>query len=240
MTMNYSKISNFAASFLFTKRCRFCRRLIDIRHDICEKCKNNIYRIEGDICFKCGHSQKDCSCRGKSKFYTSICAPYYYDGAAKEAIKALKFIKDTLVVEDLVKDMADCFETHYANMDFDLCTFVPSHKNEEKERGYNQAQLIAESLAKNINVPYADVLEKRFETPPQHTLTEAMRSGNLLGTIFLKEQYNNKINDMRILLCDDVKTTGSTLNECAKTLLINGAAEVRCITVCIAHNSSSS
>ena len=235
--MDIAKIKDILASLLFTKRCRFCESVIDIREEICEKCKNEIFKIDGDICFKCGCKNSDCSCKGKARYYTSICAPYYYAGAVKKAIGLLKFHNNTYMAETLADDMAKTFAERYGELDFDICTFVPAHKNELKKRGYNQAQLIAQNLAEKTGIPFFETLEKSFETAPQHSLNESMRSGNLLGAIALKENLPTDITDKRILLCDDVKTTGTTLNECAKTLLINGAAEVRCITACIAKNT---
>lgn len=237
--MDVVKFKDILASFLFTKRCRFCESVTDIREEICEKCKNEIFKIEGDICFKCGCKKSDCSCKGKARYYMSICAPYYYEGAVKKAISQLKFHNNKYMAETLADDMAKTLKERYGELDFDICTFVPAHKNEFKKRGYNQAQLIAQKLSEKTGIPFFEILEKNFETAPQHSLNKSMRSGNLLGAIGLNEKLGADIADKRILLCDDVKTTGATLDECAKTLLINGAAEVRCITACIAKNKDS-
>lgn len=228
------KFMDIINAIFYTRRCRYCKRVIDVREDICSRCENDIPRIDGDVCFKCGYSEKDCICNKKSAHYLRICAPYYYSGAAKRAIKRLKYCEDTYIAETLAKDMAEAFKKHYNEMDFDFCTFVPSHRREERKRGYNQAQLLAENLSKMLDIPCKKLLVKTSLTTPQHTLSESMRTGNLLGSIQINPRYFEKIRDARILLCDDVKTTGSTLNECAKTLMICGAAEVDCITVCIA------
>ncbi len=231
-----TKIKDIILSLIFTKRCRFCESVTDIREEICEKCKNEIFTVDGDICFKCGCKKSDCTCKGKARYYMSICAPYYYVGAVKKAISSLKFHNNKNMAETLANDMVKTFNERYSQLDFDICTFVPAHKKEFKKRGYNQAQLISEIISEKTGIPLHEILEKNFETAPQHSLNESMRSGNLLGAIGLKENLQTDIVDKRILLCDDVKTTGATLDECAKTLLINGAAEVRCITACITKN----
>ncbi len=227
------KLREFIVVTLYTRKCRYCKTVIDVREKICPQCKNEIFRIEGDICFKCGYSQEDCVCNKKSQHYMRICAPYYYSGAAKKAIKRLKYSDDTYIAETLADDMAEAFKKHYGEMDFDFCTFVPSHKKDLRKREYNQAQLLAKSLSKTLDIPCKKLLIKPISTKPQHTLSENLRSGNLLGSIQMNQKYFEKIRGARILLCDDIKTTGSTLNECAKTLMICGAAEVDCITVCI-------
>lgn len=220
-------------AIIYTRRCRYCKNIVDVRKNICPRCENEIFRIEGKICFKCGYSIDECVCNKKSAHYLRICAPYYYAGAAKRAVKRLKYSNDTYIAKTLAEDMAEAFKAHYSEMDFDFCTYVPSHKKEMKKRGYNQAQLLAENLSAILDIPCEKLLIKTMVTSPQHTLNESMRSGNLLGSIQLNSDCFEKIQDARILLCDDIKTTGSTLNECAKTLMICGAAEVDCITFCI-------
>lgn len=166
-----------------------------------------------------------------------VCAPYYYSGAAKRAIKKLKYSDDIDISYIMAKDMAETFKKQYSEMDFDFCTFVPSHRREQRKRGFNQAQLLAQYLSKELSIPYKELLVKTTVTTPQHTLSESMRSGNLLGSMKVKSRYFEKIRGARILLCDDVKTTGATLDECAKTLMICGAEEVNCITYCITKNN---
>ncbi len=230
------KLIDFLIAIFYTRRCRYCRTVIDIREHICPRCENEIHRIEGNVCFKCGYSENECVCKKKSQHYMRICAPYYYSGAAKRAIKRLKYSEDIDISYTLAEDMAETFKKHYSEMDFDYCTFVPSHRREQRKRGYNQAQLLAQHLSKELGIPCKELLVKTAITTPQHTLNESMRSGNLLGSMQVKSRYFEKIRGARILLCDDVKTTGSTLNECAKTLMICGATEIDCITYCVAKN----
>lgn len=216
---------------LYPQRCRFCNNVIDIRREICHTCENTLQRIEGDICKLCGMGENDCKCGHKKHFYKYICAPFYYEGAASRAIWNLKFNNKIKFSMPLAEDMVKAFNAHYSEYDFDLCTFVPSAKEAFKERGYNQAELLAKDFCEITGVKCVDLLEKIFHTESQHNLSSAERSGNLVGAIALKDSVD--IENMRILLIDDIKTTGATLNECAKMLLIGGAAEVFCLTVAI-------
>ena len=228
---------DFVSTLFFPKRCRFCEKVIDYRETICSECKENIPRITGDVCSKCGCEKDKCDCRKKSSYYMSIFAPYYYSGAPREAIKRIKFHNGKHLIDSLTDDMAECFKEQYKDLEFDFCTFVPAHKSAIRKRGYNQAELMCKSLSEKINIPFSDLLQKDFKTPSQHTLNECARKGNLLGAISLRPKMKESIRDARILLCDDIKTTGATLDECAKTLLINGASEVRCITLCVTKNN---
>ena len=231
------KLKNFIKVIFYTRKCRYCKRVIDVRKTVCPQCENDIVRIEGDVCYRCGLQTSDCHCKKKAHHYLRICAPYYYSGAAKRAVIRLKYSKDVYIARPLAEDMADTVNKHYGEIDFDFCTFVPSHKKDVKRRGYNQAQLLANELGDILGIPCEELLIKTVITTPQHTLNESMRSGNLLGSIQTNPAFFEKIQNARILLCDDIKTTGSTLDECAKTLLICGAAEVDCVTVCIAKKT---
>lgn len=105
-------------------------------------------------------------------------------------------------------------------------------------RGFNQAELLARGVSGLTDIPFSDMLVKTIETKQQHNLKEFERSGNVLGAFDIKEECLPLLKGARVLLCDDVKTTGSTLNECAKTLLISGAEEVMCLTACIAQREN--
>ncbi len=218
---------------LYPQRCRYCNNVIDIRRELCHTCENTLQRIEGEICKLCGKSIEDCDCGHKKHFYKYICAPFYYEGAASRAIWNFKFRNMTKISKPLAEELVQCFETHYKGYDFDLCTFVPSAKEDLKKRGYNQAELLARDFCEISGLKCEEILVKNFSTEAQHNLSSAERSGNLLGAIDLKDGVN--VENMRILLIDDIKTTGSTLNECAKILLIGGAAEVFCLTVAVTN-----
>ncbi len=218
---------------LYPQRCKYCNNVIDIRRKICHTCENTLKKIEGDICKLCGKNIKDCNCANKKHFYKYICAPFYYDGAASRAIWRFKFRNVTSLSKVFAEDMLKCFNEHYKDYDFDLCTFVPSSKESIKERGYNQAELLAKDFCELTNIECEELLLKTKETKTQHDLLSVERSGNLAGAIELKDGID--LENTRILLIDDIKTTGSTLNECAKMLLIGGAAEVFCLTVAITN-----
>lgn len=217
--------------FLYPQRCRFCNNVIDIRREMCHTCENTLQRIDGDICKLCGMSVIHCDCGHKKHFYKYVCAPFYYKGAASRAIWNLKFNNKIRFSKSLAEDMAECFKTHYEGYDFDVCTFVPSAKEDLQNRGYNQAELLAKDFCEITGLKCHDLLVKNFSTQTQHSLSGVERSGNLVGAIDLKDDVD--LTDMRVLLIDDIKTTGSTLNECAKMLLIGGAAEVFCLTAAI-------
>lgn len=231
--MTLKRIYDLALSFIFTKRCKYCNTVCDIRYDICPQCADSICETEGEICYNCGCSKELCTGKEKKHFYKSICAPFYYEGASQKAVLNLKKHNTPVIVQSLCADMLACFGKHYGELDFDCCTFVPIHRSDERAKRFNHSEQLALALAKELQIPCYPLLQKDFKTKTQHGLPQMLRSGNLLGAISFKENCSVDVTDMRILLIDDIKTTGATLDECTKTLLFEGCAEVRCLTACI-------
>jgi ComF family protein len=114
---------------------------------------------------------------------------------------------------------------------YDIIIPVPIHKKKKSTRGYNQSYLIARELAKNIdNLQLeADILHKVVNTQSQSLLTKAEREKSIIGAFEVKNK--EKIIDKKIILLDDIYTTGSTANECSKVLKQNGASEILVLTI---------
>jgi ComF family protein len=107
---------------------------------------------------------------------------------------------------------------------------VPLHKVRERERGFNQAELLAKRLAKRLKLPHEGILlVRKRPRPDKHLLTERERWEAVRGAF--ATQAGSLIDKKRVLLVDDVMTTGATLDACAKALREAGAAEVGCVTV---------
>ncbi len=234
--MTLKKLKNSILNIIFTRRCGICGDVCDIRKSLCDNCEREPNRIEGKICMRCGLEKDNCNCENnRYVFYESICAPFHYRGGARNAVFRLKFRNRKEMADPLGEEMAKCVSERYKGYEFDVCTYMPSHKSTMKERGYNPAELLAKSVSGKLNIPCLPLINKDFETAPQHQLPLYRRTGNLAGALSFDDSVISDLTDMRILLCDDIKTSGQSLNECAQILLFNGASEVRCVTVCIAH-----
>ena len=114
---------------------------------------------------------------------------------------------------------------------YDIIIPVPIHYNRKVTRGYNQSALLAKEIAKKITkIEYANnVLLKKINNKPQSTKNKKERNNNVLGVYFVKNE--SKIWNKKVLLVDDIYTTGSTVNECARMLKIKGAKEVAVFTI---------
>ncbi|MBE6835316.1 MAG: ComF family protein [Ruminococcaceae bacterium] len=229
--MDKEKLKKLLINAFFPERCELCGKVIYPYLQICDECENGSFYIRNEICHFCGVEKEYCVCKKKKNSYSGICAPFYYEGGAKKAILNLKFRKKTQYAKNLAGYMAECVEKNYPDVSFDYITFVPMTKRQIKERGFNQSELFAEGLYDLLLVPVKSCLVKVFETKQQHTLKESLRKGNVLGAFDVDKSVD--LEGKTILLCDDIQTTGSTLNECAKMLKLAGAKEVYCVTAAI-------
>ena len=134
--------------------------------------------------------------------------------------------------------MAASIRANLPGVAFDQITCVPMRTAKEKERGYNQSALLAQELSKLLEIPvHCHLLRKCADTPAQHELKGAERRGNVFGVFEVAKPELTQ--GKTILLCDDVKTTGATLDECAKMLKLAGAQEVYCACIAVTRKNKS-
>lgn len=216
---------------LFPRRCALCGEVVELDRLICDNCKNN-KRISGNICKRCGCSADDCRCKINDKAkYDCVTAPFYFQNGASNAVYRFKFYGFKELACAMADEMTETVKRRYSEVAFDCVTYVPLTKKRLRKRGYNQSRLLAECVSKNIDVPCMELLVKVKDTSSQRGSTAVQRRKNLKNAFEICN--NSDVNGKAILLIDDVKTTGSTLNECAKVLKRGGAADVYACTFTI-------
>ncbi len=215
--MNLSKVKDNILAFMFPPECCSCKKPIDAGQYFCADCLKRLdeFRV------------KKAKYVSRNSIRYCIRSVYYYDGPAADAVKKLKFTKSTRISKFMGDVIAEKV-SRMRNFEFDAVTFVPMTFAKMLEREYNQTQYIAERVAKRIGVKCSDLLRKMYETESQHVMSGSMRKQNLVGNFAVKRNVAGKT----ILLIDDVSTTGSTMIECAKTLLDAGAKSVVCYAFC--------
>lgn len=216
---------------LFPRRCAFCGEIVAFDREWCAECAKGRPAIAPPVCLHCGHSKADCTCKNKKFYYDAVIAPYYYTGSAARALQNFKFRAMPFLAEDMAADMASCVQKLYGDRAFDLVTEVPVGKRKLRRRGYDQSRLLAQALARRLQLPYAGVLKKVRNNRDQHRQKAADRRANVYGA------YNTRrhagLSGKHVLLVDDVKTTGATLDECAKMLLLGDAASVSAVVFAV-------
>ncbi len=215
---------------LFGKKfgiCAFCGRKT--------KLSNSVFRSKNMcVCHKCNSLIKlaPFNFLHKGTEYVSfIVSPLYYTPLVRYAIHNLKFSsipENAKILGYYINSYISVLETDESLLsDFDFLVPVPLSSTRQNMRGYNQAELVALEIGKHFNIEVRnDILRKVKDSPPQSTLSPQERFNNLSDAYECIED----VKDKRILLIDDVFTTGSTLDACAKALIDSGALKVGAIT----------
>ncbi len=214
-----------------TEHCKYCNALIEKGEKTCADCRENIPVIDGERCRFCGAGKERCACKKHRMGYDGITSPFYYEGGIKQGIHKLKFNGKEHIAHTFAEEMAKSVKSDFADVNFDFICFVPFTTAQKIRRQFNQSELLAEHLSKMLGIPLKRVLIKLFETDTQHSKNIRNRRGNVFGVYDVKDGAD--IKDKTILLVDDIKTTGSTLDECAWILKIRGAKAVYCITAAV-------
>jgi competence protein ComFC len=197
----------------------------------CSACNQQTSEIAQPFCPICGNSNTDdkpCSrCRDIRPLYTYLRSHTVFAGPIREAIHHLKYDSDMSLGEALATPMIDSLQK--LNWSLDLVTPVPLGLVRLKERGYNQADLLARPIALCLCMPFRPrALQRKRETRSQVGLSVDERRSNMVDAF---QADNNIVGGKNILVVDDVATSGATLNACARALLDAGAAKVYCFTL---------
>ena len=201
------------------------------RLGICDKCRAIALRKRSlyGQCARCG-SFGVCSaacrnCREWPLYYKGNIAIWPYQEAYKQVIKEFKFHNMPWLAEVLAQEMMP-----YLPHGYDLLVPVPLHERRQRRRGANQAETLCRLLASRLGMPVLPLLKRTGDTLSQVKLSAAMRRKNVRDAF----EVTGSAEGLRILLVDDIRTTGATAQECARMLLKNGAKHVGLLTAAIA------
>ena len=194
-------------------------------------------RLVAPFCARCAepyarHSPGNFLCRncaGRRWALEKVRAAYRAVGTVREVILRFKYEREYSLRPWLGRWMRDGFRQYYAEEKWDALVPVPLFRARRKERGFNQSTEIAEWLGHEVGIRVEEGLARVRETPPQARLRRSERLRNLRGALALAPGFDPK--GRRLLLCDDVFTTGATADACARILKQNGAVEVAALTV---------
>ena len=202
-------------------------------HYICSECLENVQYIEAPCCRTCGAPSdtiRCVECRRREFAFESARSAGIYEGVLREAIHELKYSFHAALAEPLGDVMAERFSATMLAGKVDAVVPVPIHRSRMLVRGFNQSEEIARRMCTRISLPVeARVLFQARKTRHQVDLPQDRREGNVKGAFAVREP--EKLRSKRVLLVDDVFTTGATLNEAASTLLAAGARSVHVYTL---------
>jgi ComF family protein len=226
-----SGITPGLVNFFYPSACPACSKPTDSLSSapFCKQCWISLERYTGPSCSRCGvplvstHADRCRNCIEVPPAFSKAVSFGHYEGTLASAIHHFKF----LGIRRLSKPLAELL-LFFGAEGIDAVIPVPLSPGGLKNRGFNQALLLAHHLSGKKNLPLLmDVLRKIVDTPPQVGLSAKERAANVRKAF----ACSGNVSGMNILLIDDVMTTGATVNACAKQLLRAGAKSVQVLTL---------
>ena len=217
------KITEPLFQLLFPPKCLLCRKVL----------KDN----ELDLCHSCRADAPECiNSRKKLSFIDSWAAVWYYENQARASLLRFKFYGKRNYASGYGRLLAMKL-TELQPEGFDLLTWVPISPLRKLRRGYDQVELLARAVGKELNLQPVQLLRKiRHNRQQSRIIGDAKRRANVLGAY--KITGDVPLEGKRILLLDDIITTGATAGECARVLLTAGAKEIYCGAMAVARHQA--
>lgn len=222
------RLKEVALDQLFPRWCIGCGRQGEL---LCSCCVAGLPRISRPLCARCGLPLTDSTvcpdCLQHQFNIDGIRSPFRFEGVVRQAVHQLKYRNLKLLAKPLARLLHTYLETEA--LPGQVLVPVPLHSRRLRERGYNQAELLARELSRETGLPLANILYRSRASPPQAGIASAhVRWQNVAGAFGCRSR---DLAGVPVILVDDVCTTGATLDSCALPLKEAGATSVWGLTV---------
>jgi len=206
----------YILDIFFPNRCPFCSEIIKWDKTACDDCRASLVSACEKICHKCGNL--NCFCSEVKSFDNAYAAVFFDDENVSNAIYEFKRTGMSNLAEYTAEIVCKYIDKA------DIVTSVPMGKRKRRSRGHNQADILAKCIAEHLDIDCERNLLYKIDTKEeQHQFSEEERKGRVKDLFYGSDvDLNGKI----VILCDDVMTTGSTLDRCAELLKEMGAEKV--------------
>lgn len=227
-----------ALTLLYPPHCAACGASLERGHYLCAACKDTARRIKPPFCRTCSQpfdgaieQEFTCSNCAERRFHFECAVTARHSrGIVRDLLIRFKYQGEFYLRHPLGEWLAEGLDDpRIAGEKFDCLVPVPLHPTRERERQFNQARELAKILERRSGLPVYDCLKRVRKTPTQTRFDRAERMENLLNAF--KMRNNRSVQGKHLVLIDDVFTTGSTVDECARVLKKAGAKSVRALTV---------
>ena len=208
---------------LFPRRCASCNRIIERGQRVCDDCRKKLIENK-KICIKCGSDKRYCSCKFNTDHFKGCIGPLAKNDESMQVIHHFKDDDNIAVADYISEEMLTVIKRYYGDISFDGVCAVPCHWTKKFYKGYNQSEILARRLAREMSISYLINLYKCKKTQVQHKLKRQERFENVRDAYSCRPFSNCK----NILLIDDIKSTGATLDECSRQIMFAGAENVYC------------
>jgi len=231
------------AAFLYPPRCPICEKIPPKGLLICSSCYGAISFVEQPYCYSCGKpldsmEQEVCfDCSKHPKSFRQGFSLARYNAVTKPSLSAIKYKNRRQHLPFYVQETKERYGTLFQSLQLDAILPVPIHPKRLKKRGFNQASLFAIALGNQLGIPvYDSVLIRTVNTLPQKNLSPEKRLENLKKAFSLHpELHKRKLPFQKVLLVDDIYTTGSTMEAITELLHHAGVIDVYIFSICIGN-----
>ena len=216
---------------IYPKKCICCGRTISEERRLCVLCTKHIEIFPYEKrCSVCGLEKKRCRCKTSVFHFSRLVAPFYNIGVAKCGFYRYKLGCHEQYATFFANAMLKNIKEEYADIYFDGVVCVPPSKKRMSKYGFNPAEQLSQILADRMRIEFIDNALLCLESKTtQHAANKTERFENVRGRYIANKKFNGK----KLILVDDIMSTGATLDECAKQLLKGGADEVYCVVALI-------
>lgn len=238
-----SRHGKIMLDLLYPRRCPLCDCTLEFEEiQACATCLSRQMRILPPYCMKCGKTVEDvtqeyCSdCQSIMKSFQRGYPVFVYTGGIKDALYGFKYKNQRCFAEFFCDCIIEQYGEELKKLQLDGLVPVPVHRDKKRLRGYNQAEVLANGLATRLQLPmYPSYLTRIVNTSPQKELNDKTRMKNLKNAFKIGE---NKIKLNKVLLVDDIYTSGATIEACTRVLLDAGVEKVYYTSVAIGKGYS--
>lgn len=223
MKMTRTDFFKFVVDIFLPNRCAVCSKVIRWDREMCRSCAEKIERVADSVCPVC--AKKQCLDHASLRFDRTVCL-YSYEEPCITGIYQLKFARTVSFAKHSAGELAKVLEKRGLAQQIDVVTCVPMSRRKKRKRGHNHAEVIANYLAKQLGKPLdVSLLVHSNTMTDHHKLLGSERAENARNSFAIAEKHGD-ISGKTVLLCDDVYTTGATMNACADCLKRLGAKSV--------------
>lgn len=222
---------------LYPPKCAGCKEILPAGNYVCDRCKKQLHYVKDPVCVICGKPLEDeeegrCfDCKMAPHIFSQNRSVFVYDALAKKMMYELKYHHNKDYAEFFGRETVDILQNWIMALKVDGIVPIPLHPERKRQRGYNQSELLADRIGKACGIPvFPDYLLRSRATRPQKELNDLQRKNNVKNAFLMGK---NAVQLKRIMLLDDIYTTGATLDAAAAVLLEHGAQQVFGLTVCI-------
>lgn len=233
-----SKIVSKMLELMYPPKCPLCGKiLLQNNERTCEKCEKLVERIGDSFCLKCGKKLNDgtsefCTdCKKRKHNFLLNRGLFVYNKQMKGCIYRYKYQNQRYYANYFAEEIVEKYGDLIHEWDVQAMIPVPLHKSRMKTRGFNQAEQVLRAMEPKLGIPlYRNYVLREKKTLPQKYLSEKGRQKNLKNAFKIAQ---NGVKLDKVLVCDDIYTTGSTLDAMSEVLHAAGVKEVYSICICI-------